>query len=131
MHAETALWVFTPSAIRALAEQNGYVKVLEDAGAKLMSDTCPAIGQFLPEGGAGDRDRLRQAGALPAGDHERAGLVRRHARMRRGGAHRPVEWRACVSELVLHGRKVVGGVAEGEALVTQQAISGWGRTLTS
>ena len=31
-----------------------------------------------------------------------------------------------MSELVLHGRKVVGGVAEGEALVTQQSISGWG-----
>jgi predicted aconitase with swiveling domain len=31
-----------------------------------------------------------------------------------------------VSELVLHGRKVVGGVAEGEALVTRQSISGWG-----
>ena len=31
-----------------------------------------------------------------------------------------------MSELVLHGRKVVGGVAEGEALVTQESISGWG-----
>ena len=28
--------------------------------------------------------------------------------------------------LVLKGRKVVGGVAEGEALVTRQTISGWG-----
>jgi predicted aconitase with swiveling domain len=28
--------------------------------------------------------------------------------------------------IVLHGRKVVGGVAEGPALVTRQAISGWG-----
>ena len=28
--------------------------------------------------------------------------------------------------LVLHGRCVVGGLAEGEALVTTQAISGWG-----
>jgi predicted aconitase with swiveling domain len=28
--------------------------------------------------------------------------------------------------IVLHGRKVVGGVAEGEALVTGQTISGWG-----
>jgi predicted aconitase with swiveling domain len=28
--------------------------------------------------------------------------------------------------IVLHGRKVVGGVAEGEALVTKEAISGWG-----
>ena len=27
---------------------------------------------------------------------------------------------------VLKGRKVVGGVAEGEALVTRQTISGWG-----
>jgi hypothetical protein len=28
--------------------------------------------------------------------------------------------------IVLRGRKVVGGMAEGEALVTQQTISGWG-----
>jgi predicted aconitase with swiveling domain len=28
--------------------------------------------------------------------------------------------------LVLHGRGIVGGVAEGEALVTKEAISGWG-----
>lgn len=29
-------------------------------------------------------------------------------------------------DIVLHGRRVVGGVAEGEALVTRQTISGWG-----
>ena len=29
-------------------------------------------------------------------------------------------------DIVLHGRKVVGGVAEGEALVTKETISGWG-----
>ena len=28
--------------------------------------------------------------------------------------------------IVLRGRKVVGGVAEGEALVTRDTISGWG-----
>ncbi|WP_054529787.1 DUF126 domain-containing protein [Erythrobacter sp. SG61-1L] len=28
--------------------------------------------------------------------------------------------------LVLHGRKVVGGVVEGEAIVTHDTISGWG-----
>jgi predicted aconitase with swiveling domain len=28
--------------------------------------------------------------------------------------------------IVIHGRKVVGGVAEGEALVTRDTISGWG-----
>ena len=31
-----------------------------------------------------------------------------------------------MKKIVLKGRKVVGGCAEGEALVTRQAISGWG-----
>ena len=31
-----------------------------------------------------------------------------------------------VKPIVLHGRKVVGGAAEGEALVTRETISGWG-----
>lgn len=31
-----------------------------------------------------------------------------------------------MSRIVLRGRRVVGGVAEGEALVTRDTISGWG-----
>jgi predicted aconitase with swiveling domain len=31
-----------------------------------------------------------------------------------------------VSTVTLHGRGLVGGVAEGEALVTSEALSGWG-----
>lgn len=31
-----------------------------------------------------------------------------------------------MDSIVLHGRKVVGGVAEGEALVTESTVSGWG-----
>jgi hypothetical protein len=31
-----------------------------------------------------------------------------------------------MTKIVLHGRKVVGGCAEGEALVTKDRISGWG-----
>jgi hypothetical protein len=50
VHPDSALWVFTPRAIRQVAEQNGYAQILRDAGALLMSDTCPAIGQFLPKG---------------------------------------------------------------------------------
>lgn len=50
VHPDSALWVFTPRAIRQVAEQNGYARILEEAGAVLMSDTCPAIGQFLPKG---------------------------------------------------------------------------------
>jgi uncharacterized protein len=30
------------------------------------------------------------------------------------------------TKIVIHGRKVVGGVAEGEAMVTNETISGWG-----
>jgi predicted aconitase with swiveling domain len=33
---------------------------------------------------------------------------------------------ATTPDFVLHGRKVVGGVVEGEALVTKETISGWG-----
>ena len=31
-----------------------------------------------------------------------------------------------MKKIILHGRKVVGGCAEGEAMVTRQTISGWG-----
>jgi len=31
-----------------------------------------------------------------------------------------------MKKIILHGRKVVGGCAEGEAIVTRQTISGWG-----
>ncbi|WP_206916597.1 aconitase X [Alicyclobacillus suci] len=50
VHSNTDLWIFTPHPIRELADRNGYTKILEDAGAVLMSDTCPAIGRFLPKG---------------------------------------------------------------------------------
>jgi predicted aconitase len=50
VHPGTELWVFTPRALRHVAERNGYDRALADAGALLMSDTCPAIGQFLPDG---------------------------------------------------------------------------------
>ena len=33
---------------------------------------------------------------------------------------------ASVEPIILRGRRVVGGCAEGEALVTRQSISGWG-----
>jgi len=31
-----------------------------------------------------------------------------------------------MTTIVLHGRKVVGGISEGEALVTRDTVSGWG-----
>jgi predicted aconitase with swiveling domain len=51
--------------------------------------------------------------------------------MHRGSSHRTLDRGAAVSavvrdKIILRGRKVVGGVAEGEALVTKDRISGWG-----
>ena len=43
-----------------------------------------------------------------------------------GSNTQPALARDAKPDLVLHGRKVVGGVAEGEALVTRETISGWG-----
>jgi len=38
----------------------------------------------------------------------------------------PAQGAAASAKIVLRGRKVVGGCAEGEALVTRDTISGWG-----
>ncbi len=46
----SALWIFTPRAIKALADQNGYTKTIEDAGAVLMSDSCSAMSRAMPKG---------------------------------------------------------------------------------
>jgi predicted aconitase len=67
VHPDTALWVFTPRAIRVVAEREGYAGQLRDAGAVLMSDTCPAIGRFVPRGTRViATDSAKQAHYLPA-----------------------------------------------------------------
>lgn len=47
---DVALWIFTPRALREVAERNGYGELIRQAGGDLLSDTCPAMGQFVPEG---------------------------------------------------------------------------------
>jgi predicted aconitase len=67
VHNETSLWVFTPRAIRVVAEQEGLGARLKAAGAVLMSDTCPAIGRFVPKGARViATDSAKQAHYLPA-----------------------------------------------------------------
>jgi len=63
----TNLWVFTPSALRTVAERNGYRAAIERAGGRILSDTCPAIAQFLPPGTRTfATDSAKQAHYLPA-----------------------------------------------------------------
>lgn len=46
----TGLWIFTSRAIKAMADRNGYTRVISEAGGVLMSDTCPVQGWFTPRG---------------------------------------------------------------------------------
>ena len=129
---KTQLWVHTPRALREVAERNGYVKMITDAGGVVMSDTCPAISRYAPKGTKViATDSAKQAHYLPAilGLPVWFGTVKDCVERR---ADRTLERRPAMTDtlannkIVLHGRKVVGGVAEGEALVTNDTISGWG-----
>ncbi len=118
------LWVFTSRAIRAVADKEGYSKIIRDAGGVLITDTCSAIGQALPPNTkVAALDSAKQVHYLPAimGIQAWFGTT---AGLHQRRAHRPLERGGAV--IVLHGRKVVGGIADGEALVTRQTISGWG-----
>jgi predicted aconitase len=67
LSANTALWIFTPRQTKALADQHGYTKIISEAGAQLMSDTCSAMGRLLPKGArVAAADSAKQAHYLPA-----------------------------------------------------------------
>ena len=46
----SALWMFTSRAVKIAADAAGYTRVLRDAGALLMTDTCSSISQAVPKG---------------------------------------------------------------------------------
>ena len=63
----SALWVFTSRAVKATADANGYTKILSDAGAYLMTDTCSSISQAVPPGTkVAALDSAKQVHYLPA-----------------------------------------------------------------
>jgi predicted aconitase len=67
VHENSALWIFTSRAVRAQADAKGYTKVLRDAGAWLMTDTCSAISQAVPKGTkVAALDSAKQVHYLPA-----------------------------------------------------------------
>lgn len=67
VHENCALWIFTSRAVKATAIASGAERILRQAGALLMTDTCSAISQAVP---AGTRvaafDSAKQAHYLPA-----------------------------------------------------------------
>ncbi len=67
IHPDVQLWIFTPRSIKAIADRSGYTKIIRDAGAWLMSDTCPAIGRVMPKGTkVVATDSAKQSHYLPA-----------------------------------------------------------------
>lgn len=61
------LWIFTPKALKAMADRVGYTKAIEAAGAHLMSDSCSALSKVYPEGvKVAATDSCKQAHYLPA-----------------------------------------------------------------
>lgn len=67
VHAECELWIFTPRAIKAIADQNGTTRILEQAGARVMTDSCSAMSRGVPKGTrVAAFDSAKQAHYLPA-----------------------------------------------------------------
>ena len=67
VHPDSALWIFTPRAIKALADQNGYTATVEAAGGLILSDTCSAMSRAVPKGTrVVALDSAKQAHYLPA-----------------------------------------------------------------
>ena len=65
--ANSALWIFTSRAVKLAAEAAGHAKVLRDAGALLLTDTCSSISQAVPKGTkVAALDSAKQVHYLPA-----------------------------------------------------------------
>jgi predicted aconitase len=61
------LWIFTSYTVRAVADREGYTKIIRDAGGVLLTDTCSAIGQAVPPGTkVAALDSAKQTHYLPA-----------------------------------------------------------------
>jgi predicted aconitase len=67
VHENSNLWIFTSRAIRDEAFQKGYDKIINSAGAILMTDTCSAMAQAVPQGTkVAATDSAKQTHYLPA-----------------------------------------------------------------
>jgi predicted aconitase len=67
LSANTSLWVFTPRALKEVADRSGYTALIEAAGGHVLTDTCPAISRIMPKNTkVVATDSAKQAHYLPA-----------------------------------------------------------------
>lgn len=63
----TELWIMAPRALAAVAERSGYTAVIEAAGGRVLTDSCPAMSRTAPTGTrVFATDSAKQAHYLPA-----------------------------------------------------------------
>ncbi len=63
----SSLWIFTSRAVKSAADMTGLSMAIQRAGGVIMTDTCSAIGRFVPKGAkVVALDSAKQAHYLPA-----------------------------------------------------------------
>lgn len=63
----TELWIMAPRALRTMADRSGYTEIIERAGGRVLTDSCPAMSRVAPEGTrVFATDSAKQAHYLPA-----------------------------------------------------------------
>jgi predicted aconitase len=67
VHNNTSLWIFTPRALKKIADGEGLTDIITRAGAFLMTDTCPCISRLFPRGTkTAATDSAKHAHYMPA-----------------------------------------------------------------
>ncbi|OGO32644.1 MAG: hypothetical protein A2Z29_05450 [Chloroflexi bacterium RBG_16_56_11] len=49
VHSSVSLWIFTPKALKTIADQEGLTDIIRRAGGVVMTDTCPCISRVSPK----------------------------------------------------------------------------------
>lgn len=50
INSKVKMWILVPYSIKSLCDRQGYTRKIEEFGALLLSDICPAIAGLLPKG---------------------------------------------------------------------------------
>ena len=116
------LWVDTARGTKGNADAMGYTKIIEEAGGRIITESCPTNIRIPAKT---HRHTRVQTGPLRA---RHAGMRSHHRQDRGLCADR--RWResgwAMREKIEIKGRSVVRGRAAGEALVADATLSFWG-----
>jgi predicted aconitase len=67
VHEGVSLWIFTPRALKNIADKQGLTRIISEAGGHLLSDTCPCISMMFPKGArTAATDSAKHAHYMPA-----------------------------------------------------------------